>query len=169
MLATRADNLNAWIDSKFDGGQTAFELAGNNAPIIANSDITNYTGTNVISSNSISMYNTNVYGNRVTGSTLLTTNANIEGCNFLDSSPLFDKMLFSELDHHISNSTITGNAVVTIPNNQGYYPQSAVFSNSRLLANPTLSKLLVSIKAGGVPTVIINTPPTPYPQFLVTQ
>lgn len=169
MLATRADNLNAWIDSKFDGGKTAFELAGNNAPIIANSDITNYTGNNVISSNSISMYNTNVYGNRVTGSTLLTTNANIEGCNFLDSSPLFDKMLYSELDHHISNSTITGNVVVTIPSNQGYYPQSAVFTNSKLLSNPTLSKSLVNIKAGGTPTVIINTPSNPYPQFLVTQ
>jgi len=45
---------------------------------------------------------------------------------------------------------------------------SAVFSNSKLLANPTLSKLLVNVKAG-VPTVIINATPNPYPQLLVTQ
>lgn len=168
MLATRADNLNAWVDCNFNGGSTALDLAGNNAPIIANCDIRNYKGTNVIRSNTISIYNTNVFDNTVSGSTLLIAIANIEGCNFLDSSPMFDKMLYTELSHHILNSTITGNVLVTIPPNQGFYPQSGVFSNSKFQANSTLSKLLVNIKSG-VPTVIIDTASNPYPQLLVTQ
>ena len=168
MLATRADNLNAWVNCKFYGGNTALDLASNNFPIIANSEISNFVGTNVIRSNAISMYNTNVHGNSISSATLKVNGANIEGCNFLDNSPLFDKVLYNSVEHYVLNSTITGDALVTIPANQGYYPQSAVFSNSTLLANPTLSKLLVHIKAG-VPKVIIDTSPKPYPQLLVTQ
>lgn len=168
MKATRADNLNAWIDCNFDGGNIAFDLANQNAPIIANCDIKNYTGTNVIISNTISIYNTTVHNNTVSNSTLSVLGVNIEGCDFLDNTKMFSPILYNSLNHHIFNSTITGDAVVKITAGKGYYPQYAIFSNSRLLANPTFSKLLVNAK-DAVPIVIINTAPNPYPQFLVTQ
>jgi hypothetical protein len=56
MIATRANNLNAWVDCKFDGGGIALKLASQNATIVAKCDFTNYTGSNVITTNSISMY-----------------------------------------------------------------------------------------------------------------
>lgn len=168
MKATRANNLNAWINCNFNGGNIALDLANNNAPIIANCDIKNYSGTNVIISNAISIYSTNVYNNNVSNSTLSALGVNIEGCNFLDNTKMFSPILYNSMHHHIANSTITGDAVVKITSGKGFYPQYAVFSNSRLLANPTFNKLLVNSK-DAVPIVIINTFPDPYPQFLVTQ
>lgn len=168
MLATRADNLNAWVDCKFDGGTTALALGSQNNPIVANCDFSNFTGVNVIKTNAISMYNTNVFNNRVTGSTIVTSYANIEGCRFLDGTKMFSPMLYTSLNNHIVNSVITGDALANPPANQGYGKESAIFSNSTLSSNPTLSKLLVNVKEG-VPTVIINTTPTPYPQLLITQ
>jgi hypothetical protein len=168
MLATRADNLDAWVDCKFDGGKTALALGSQNAPLAANCDFTNYTGTNLITSNVISIYNSNLYNNRVTASTINTISSNIEGCQFLDNSPVYTPVVYNTLNNHIVNSTITGNVVTNIPANQGFGLESAVYVNSTFLANPTLSKLLVNVKAG-VPTVIINTTANPYPQLLVKQ
>ncbi|WP_289661653.1 hypothetical protein [Flavobacterium panacagri] len=168
MLATRADNLDAWVDCKFDGGKTALTLAGQNYPIIANSDFTNFNGVNVLTSNSISMYNVNVYNNKNTGSTIVSSYTNIEGCRFLDSSPMFSPMLYTSLNNHIINSVITGDVLANVPANKGFGKESAVYSNSSLLSNPTINKLLVNVKEG-VSTVIINEAPTPYPQLLVTQ
>jgi hypothetical protein len=168
MLATRADNLDAWVDCKFSGGKKALALSAQNAPLAANCDFTNYSGVNVITSNVFSIYNSNVYSNSITGSVINTINANIEGCQFLDNAPLFSPVLYNALNNHIVNSTITGNVVTNIPPNQGYGLESAVYVNSTFLANTALSKLLVNVKAG-VPTVIINTTPNPYPQLLVRQ
>lgn len=168
MLATRADNLDAWVDCKFDGGKTALALAGQNYPIVANCDFSNYNGVNVINTNAISMYNANVYNNNITGSTIVSSYTNIEGCKFLDNSRMFSPMLFTSLNNHIVNSVITGDVLANVPPNQGYGKESAVYSNSTLLANPTLNKLLVNVKEG-VPTIIINETPNSYPQLLVTQ
>lgn len=168
MLATRANNLNAWINCKFKGGDIALDLASQNAPIIANCDFSDYKGNNVINSNTISMYSCKLYNNTVTASTIKSSYVHIEGCDFLDSSDVFQKMIYTSLNHYIINSTITGNAVVNIPYNQGYYPQSAIFMNSKLVANASLSKLLVNIKQG-VPTVLLDGEPQPYPQLLVIQ
>ncbi len=169
MLATRPNNLNAWVNCKFDGGNTALDLLSNNGPIIANCDITNYSGTHVIRSNVISIYNTNIYGNNVSVSTINSLYTGIEGCNFLDNSPVFSPVIYNPINTFILNSTMKGNVVAVIPLNRGFYPQSAIFSNSTLVANPTISKLLTSIKDGGVPNILINTTPNPYPQLLVTQ
>jgi hypothetical protein len=168
MLATRADNLNAWVDCKFNGGGKALALGGQNAPLAANCDFTNYSGVNIISSNVFSLYNSNIFNNRITGSTISAINTNIEGCQFLDSNPVFAPVLFNPLTNNIVNSTITGNVVTVIPPNLGYGLESAIYVNSTFLANPTLSKLLVNVKAG-VPTVIINSTSNSYPQLLVTQ
>lgn len=168
MIATRTDNLNAWVDCKFDGGEIAFDLSQQSAPIIANCDFTNYNGVNLIKSNKISIYSSNFSGNTMSSSMINSPLSTIEGCNFLDASPMFSPVMSNTINNHIFNSVITGNVVVTIPLNQGYGLSSAIYSNSTLLANPTLSKLLVHVK-DGVSTVIINSTPTPYPQFLVTR
>lgn len=168
MLATRADNLDAWVDCKFDGGRTAIALNAQNAPLAANCDFTNFTGVNIISSNIFSIYNSNLYNNKVTSSIINSISNNIEGCQFSDNIPVFSPILFNPLNNQIVNSTITGNVVTVIPPNSGYGLESAIYVNSTFLANPTLSKLLVNVKAG-VPTVIINSTPNTYPQLLVTQ
>lgn len=168
MLATRADNLNAWVDCKFDKGTTALNLGGQNAPIIANCDFSNYNGVNVILSNTISIYNSKFFNNSVVSATIKSVVTNLEGCNLMDNANVFDPVLYNPIYGHIVNSTIKGNALTVIPPNKGYGGASLVLSNSSLLANPTVSKLLVNVK-NGVPTVIINSPPNPYPQLLVTQ
>lgn len=167
MVPTRPNNLDAWVDCKFDGGQIALSTAGN-FPTVANCDFTNYNGTNVIKSASISIYNTNVYNNNVTGSTISALSTSIEGCKFLDNAPMFSPIMFNTISNHIVNSVITGDVVVNVPVNKGYGKESSTYVNSTLSSNPSLSKLLVNVKSG-VPTVIINTTPTPYPQLLVTQ
>lgn len=167
MLATRADNLNAWLDCKFDGGKIALALQGNNSPIIANCDFTNFAGANIILTNSISIYSSNFYNNSITNSTINSVVTFIEGCSFLDNIKLFSPVMYTGTINYIFNSTVTGDVVVPKPSNL-YYESSAVYSNSKLLSNPTLSKLLVNVKAG-VPTVVINDIPNPYPQLLVNQ
>lgn len=168
MLATRADNLNAWVDCKFDGGETALNLSANNYPLAANSDFTNFKGKNVISSGEISFYSSNFYNNSNTGSTIKAIATYLEGCTFSDSAPMFSSVLYNPVYSYIVNSTITGSVTaLTIDGdwNSKYY---GIFMNNTFKANTTLSKLLVNIKEGAS-TVIINTASTPYPQLLVTQ
>ncbi len=168
MLATRADNLNAWVDCKFDGGDTALNLSANNYPLAANSDFTNFKGKNVISSGEISFYSSNFYNNSNTGSTIKAIATYLEGCTFSDSAPMFSSVLYNPVYSYIVNSTITGSVTaLTIDGdwNSKYY---GIFMNNTFRANTTLSKLLVNVKEG-TSTVIINTASTPYPQLLVTQ
>jgi hypothetical protein len=168
MVATRANNLNLWLDCKFSGGSSALVLGSNNNPIIANCDFSGYTGTNVISTNSISLYNSNFYNNSISESTIRSVVTYIEGCNFSDSSNLFTPVLYNPVNSFIFNSTVTGNAIPTIPPAKGYGTYSSVLSNSSFLSNTSLSKLLVNVK-DGVPIVVINAASNPYPQLLVTQ
>lgn len=169
MRATRADNLNAWINCKFDGGNQAFNLRNSGAPIIANSDIKNYVGEYILDVNAISMYNTNVYDNVMSKATITSPLVSIEGCNLLDNDDVFIEAQTNIQSHHILNSTITGNAIVVRSGGGvNIQPQNAIFINSNLLANPTFSKVLVNLK-DGVGIIVLDTTPTPYPQLLVTQ
>lgn len=167
MPATRPDNLNAWVDCKFDTGSVALSMGGQNYPVIANCDFSNYRGANVISSNSISIYSSKFYNNNPSSSVVNSMVTYIEGSNFLDSANMFSPVMYNSTYHYILNSTIAGNVIVTKPSNL-YYDSSAIYVNSTLSANPTLSKLLVNVKVG-VPTVVINSTPNPYPRLLVTQ
>lgn len=167
MPATRPDNLNAWVECKFDGGSKALSMTAQNYPVIANCDFSNYKGANVISSNTISIYSSKFYNNSPSASVINSMITYIEGSNFLDTAAMFSPVMYNSTFHYILNSTVAGNVVVAKPSNL-YYDSSAIYVNSTLSANPTLSKLLVNVKAGS-PTVIINTTPTPYPRFLVTQ
>lgn len=166
MIATRADNLNAWIDCKFDGGQRALDLSGHNFPIIANSIFSNYTGTNIIKSNGMSIYNS-IFNSNSSTATISVIRCNIEGSQFLDNEPVFSYVTNNTPRIHILNSVFNGD--VTVPDNgQSFTYPSAVYINSLLNANPTLSKLLVKVE-DKIPTVLLDATPTPYPQLLVTQ
>lgn len=167
MLATRPDNLNAWVECKFDRGQTALNMGGQNYPIIANCDFSNYNGESVINSNSVSIYSCNFYNNNPSASTFKSMITYIEGSTFSDNSKMFSPVVYNSTFHYIMNSKITGDVVVPKPSSM-YYDYSGIYVNSTLASNPALSKLLVNVKAG-VPAVIINNLPDPYPQLLVTQ
>ncbi|SHM42118.1 hypothetical protein [Flavobacterium saccharophilum] len=168
MLATRADNLNAWVDCKFSGGQTALTLGGNNYPIAANCDFTGFTGKQVISSGDISLYNSNFYSNSTTASTIKSINSYIEGCNFSDATTLFSSVIYNPVNAYIVNSTVTSTVSSLVIDGDWNSKYSGVFMNSNFKSNPTLSKLLVNVKEGTA-TVIINTASNPYPQLLVTR
>ncbi|OXA88989.1 hypothetical protein [Flavobacterium hercynium] len=168
MLATRPDNLDAWVDCKFSGGQTALHLAENNYPIAANCDFTGFTGKHIIISGDISLYSSNLYNNSVTVSTIKATKSYIEGSTFSDASSLFSSVKYNTVNAYILNSTVTGN-MTTLKTDIDYNSKySGVFMNNTFKANSSLSKQLVNIKEGTA-TVIINTDSNPYPQLLVTQ
>jgi hypothetical protein len=165
MLSTRSNNLNSWVDCKFDGGQVALKANGFSY-VIANCDFTNIVGDNVIYS-SASLYNSNFYNNTSAVSTLRSQTSRIEGCNFLDNANLLTKVQSNPTRTYIANSTVTGSILVDIPT-AAFGPYTGFFVNNNLIANPTLSKLFTHIKEN-VPTVVIDAAPNPYPQLLVTQ
>ncbi len=152
MRTARADNLNAWIDCNFSGNNVAIDLSAHNAPIIINSDFRNNTGLHIIEATpTIGLYSCNFYNNTA-NNIIKGETVHIEGCNFADNVPLFE----NQVDAYIVNSTTVGSI-----NN----------INNGLIVNsitPTLNKLLVNINAS-VPTTLIDTISTPYPQLLVTQ
>lgn len=162
MIGTRANNMDAWVDCKFDGGSQALN-GGGDSTIFANCDFTNYTGSNVIKTNGFSAFSCNFYNNSVTTATLSSVRNDFEGCNFLDNSDLFAPDINNSIVCNIINSTVVGNVLAN-----SNRPNSALFVNSKLLSNPTLSKLLVNVK-DNVPTIVIDETPNPYPQLLVTQ
>ena len=162
MQGTRANNMDAWVDCKFDGGGQAFN-GGGDSTIFANCDFTNYTGASVLETNSLFIYNSNFYNNTVTGAILNSMSNDFEGCNFLDNINLFTPNADNAILCNIVNSTVTGSISVGSARSI-----NATLVNSRLLSNSTLSKLLVNVKQG-TPLVVINATPNPYPQLLVTQ
>ena len=162
MKATRADNLNAWINCKFDNNTLAFDISGHNFPIAANCDFTNHKGANIIRDSPLALYNCNFYNNTVTDAIIRAQGSFMEGCNLLDNIPTFSSTVHYLMNNYILNSTLKGTVTRT------YGLTQDVFVNSNLISNPTLSKLLVNVK-DNVPTVILNTTPNPYPQLLVTQ
>jgi len=166
MIATRADNLNAWIDCKFDGGQRALDMAGQNFPIVANCHFTNYLGSNIIKSNTMSIYNS-IFNNNSSAATINVVRCNIEGSQFLDNEPVFSYVTNNAPRMYILNSIFNGDIIVP-DNGQSYTYPSAIYINNLFNVNPTLSKLLVKIE-DKIPTVLLDAIPTPYPQLLVTQ
>lgn len=166
MIATRADNLNAWIDCKFDGGQRALDLSGHNFPIIANSIFSNYSGINIIKSNTMSIYNS-IFNNNSSAAIISAVKCHIEGSQLLDNEPVFSYVNNNAPKTYLINSIFNGNVIVP-DNGQSYTYPSAVYVNSSFKSNPTLSKLLVKVE-DKIPTVLLDATPKPYPQLLVTQ
>jgi len=166
LYSSRASNLNAWVDCKFDGGNMAVDMRGETT-IFANCDFTNFTGDYALKSTNLNLINCNFYNNTNAKSTIYSILNNIEGCNFLDNIPLGSPIDGNPVQNFISNSTITGNAVV-VPDEIAWRPTYTTYVNNNLLSNPTFNGLLV-LGVSNTPTVILNAEPNPYPQFLVTQ
>ncbi|MBK0368813.1 hypothetical protein [Flavobacterium agrisoli] len=162
MRATRGDYLCAWINCKFDGNDLAFNTINLVTPIIANCDFTNHKGLNILSGSALSLYNCNFYNNKTTDAIVSAQGSFFEGCNLMDDIPVYSSTGQRNMVNSILNSTVKGNVLRNFGQNQ------SIFVNSSLLANPSLSKMLVNVK-DNVPTVLINESPAPYPQFLVTQ
>lgn len=162
MKANRANGINAWMDCKFDSNKVVIEAENNDFTILTNCDVTKNTGADYTISADLSYYNCKFENNTPTKATFMSRWTKIEGCDFLDNVKMFPEERHFEASYYILNSTITGDVVKTWGRNQ------AVYVNSNLLANPTLSKMLVNVKQG-VPKVLINATPKPYPQLLVTQ
>lgn len=168
MIATRADNLNAWINCNFNTGDVAFKLNHNNFPMIVNSNLSNYTGENVIQSEKISLYNCDISNNNVTKSTIKAISINLEGCNCTDDINLMGSVIFNSVNAFIVNSKIKGN-VSTLPIDLDWNSEfNACFVNSTLESNTALSKFISYIKQNN-PRVVIDEFSNPYPQLLVTQ
>jgi hypothetical protein len=165
-VALRANNLNAWVDCKYDGNVVAYKNSNNGSSIMANCDFTNNTGDYIINVASLSLYSCNFYNNTPSIATNKAIKLYIEGCNYNDNS------IFSHTDSTnnstllVVNSTINGNVLTR--NKSNNKEDDLLFINTALPFHPTLSKFMTRVTKGAS-TVIINAKPNPYPQFLVTQ
>jgi chitodextrinase len=163
MQATRADNLNAWVDCKFDGNGQATSLGNQNFPIFTNCDFSNHTGNVVIEGDPASYFSCN-FSNNNTSYIFNTKGGRFEGCNFNDNVTLFSDKEHFIIESYIMNSTVRGNL--------GRITKGMLI-NSNIISNPSLSKLIVNIQAPlivgnfGRTTVLIDDNATPYPQYLV--
>lgn len=154
MRTARADNLNAWINCKFDNNGTAANLNNHNYPFFANCDFTNHTGYYVLTANfTPALYSCNFYDNSTTR-IMDTNNPFVEGCEFLDDIPVFST---GTTDGYILNSTFVGSV--------GTLTQGMII-NSNMQSNTSLNKLMVKV-VSSTPTTLLSDEPTPYPQLLV--
>ncbi len=155
MIANRANNLNAWIDCKFDGNDIALNCSQSNGLYVSNSTFTNHTGAAVIGGNAVvSFYGCDFSGNGV--SNVVSANFHAEGCNFLDtgvSLQVTNKRAY--LWNNIINSTVPAIFQGTLINNE-------------VLNRSDLSKVMVDF-VNSTPRTIIDGAADAYPQLLVKQ
>jgi hypothetical protein len=155
MRTARADNLNAWINCNFVGNNVAVNLSAHNAPVMINCDFKNNSGTRIIEATpSIGLYSCN-FSNNTASNIIKGETVNIEGCNFMDASPLFE----TNVTAYIFNSTVVG-SLKNMP--------KAMLVNSNIQSDSSLNYSFVN-RVNNINSVILNDTPAPYPQLLVTQ
>ncbi|MCG9793506.1 hypothetical protein [Flavobacterium algicola] len=164
MHATRANNLNAWIDCNFIGNSLASSTYSTNGSFFLNCDFTNNVGENVIIGGEISLYGCNFDKNTSSRATTSFISLHIEGCTMLDTGRFADDAPFNDNSLLVLNSTIKGDVLTRTWSGSQY--DNCLFINSDLSAHPSISKLMTKVY-NGVPTVIINEPVNAYPQLLV--
>jgi len=166
MMALRSNNLNAWVDCKYDGNGVAYRGQNDNSSMIINSDFTNNTGDYLVNIAGLTMFNCNFYNNSPTIATFKYTRLYLEGCNFDDTSVFAHSSSSSDTALLVYNSTIDGDALTK--NKSSIKEDDTLFINTILTSHPALSRFMTKVSKG-ISTVIINSKPTPYPQLLVTQ
>jgi hypothetical protein len=164
--AYRGNNLNSWVDCKYDGNGIAYRNGSNNFSLMANCDFTNNNGTHVFDVGDLSLYNCNVSNNTPSIATVKAVNFYVEGCNFNDNSQFASSVLQNDNGLIVLNSTIKGNVVNR--NRTDGKKDNLLFINTSLPSHPTLSKFMMKV-TNGKPSVVIESAPNPYPQLLVTQ
>lgn len=162
MLADRPDNLNLWIDCKFDNNGLAMDAYYHNFTTFVNCDFTNHTGVAVMkSANSPFLLHNCEFSSNSTTNVFANKGNYIEGCNFLDNIPLNATTVNYNSFWYIMNSTITGTL--------GKITEGMLVNNS-IPSVPAYSKLLVNIKNSadvGQYQVLLDAASDPYPQFYV--
>jgi len=165
--AMRGNNLNSWVDCKYDGNQTAYVNGSNNFSIMANCDIRNTSGADyTLDVGDLSLYSCNFYNNTPNVSTAKAVNLYAEGCEFLDSVRFAQSVPNNDNGLLVLNSIINGDAVAR--NRTDGKKDNLLFINTTLTSHSGLNKFMTKV-TNGTPTVVINSEPDPYPQFLVTQ
>jgi len=163
--AMRGNNLNSWVDCKYDGNQTAYINGSNNFSIMANCDIKNTNGGDfTLDVGDLSLYNCDFYNNTPNIATSKAVNLYAEGCNFLDSVQLAQAVLQNDNGLLVLNSTITGNAVNR--NRTDGKKDNLLFINTALNSHNILNRFMTKV-TNGTPLVVIDSETNPYPQFLV--
>lgn len=175
MRATRANNLNTWLNCRFNRNKMALSLAGNNFAMAANCVFSNGQSReasgvvadydyieNAVVNGDASYYNCD-FTNNPNAFVFNSKNTFLEGCNLLgNSGSVFSNNEHYEDSHFIINSTVNGNL------GGAWGKRNGMLVNSIVTSNPELSKLLINLKEN-VFTVLIDQPSNPYPQLLVTQ
>lgn len=164
--AYRGNNLDAWVDCKYDGNGIAYTNGSNNFSIMANCDFINTYGNFTIEGGDLSLYSCDFYNNKPVIATTNFVNIYAEGCNFLDNVNFAKAVPNNDNGEIVVNSTIVGNVVSK--NRTDGKKDNSLFINTALPFHPTLSKFMVKV-TNGTPSIVINDSPTPYPQLLVTQ
>lgn len=154
----RPNNLNSWVNCKFEDNDLVLDFASNNALFMANTDFVNNNGSYLISGESaMSFYSCNFDNNSV-NALFNTIRIYAEGCNFNDNVPFFNGI---NRDVYLWNSNIS--STFNLGNiGQGY------FINNNITSNATLSKPMVEVVNGSALTVLDGTVNV-YPQLLVKQ
>ncbi len=156
MLAKRPNNLNAWIDCKFDGNGIAVDMEKAINPIFANCDFKNNRGEYIVGrDNASSFYNCNFSGNRAQGIFKLRK-AYIEGCNFSDNAPLFSHPTG---EGFIMNSTSSGGLGTM---------KHGILVNNTFRNDKELNFLVLELQDRRL-RKIVDRKSNPKPQYLVTK
>jgi len=164
--AMRGNNLNSWVDCKYDGNGIAYSNGSNNFSIMANCDFTNNKGNYTVQGGDLSLYSCNFYNNKPLIASTNLVNIYAEGCNFLDSVQFARVVPNNDNGAIVINSTIIGDVITK--NRADNKKDNSLFVNTALPFHPTLSKFMMKV-TNGKPSVVIESEPNPYPQFLVTQ
>lgn len=154
----RPNNLNAWVNCKFDSNDLVMDIGWNNAMYFANTDFTNNDGTYLFSGGSaISFYSCDFTGNSNTA-TFDIGQVYAEGCNFNDSNQFFNG---TSKELYLWNSNVSS-TINTSDINQGFSINNSITGNS------ALSKPMVEIISGSATTILDGVVDV-YPQLLVKQ
>lgn len=156
MLAKRPNNLNAWIDCKFERNNISVDMEKAINPVFANCDFKYNRGEYIVGRDkSSSFYNCNFTGNS-SKSIFKLRNGYVEGCNFSDNIPLFSH---PSSEGFILNSTVKGNLGTM---------RNGILINNNFSNNTSLSYLMVELR-DKKPLTIIDRRSNAKPQFLVRQ
>jgi hypothetical protein len=161
----RGNNLNAWINCKFDGNKLAMDTGSNSTCFAANCDFTKTHGEYIVKGGDFSYYSCNFYENPVTVASMQMVLSWIEGCNFMDKVRFNARYKYAPASCIVVNSTIAGD--VLKDEDDGREKDMSAYINTKLLSHPTISRMLMHIK-DKKPALVIDGNPNPYPQLLVT-
>ncbi|WP_149273598.1 hypothetical protein [Pareuzebyella sediminis] len=156
MVSLRPNNLNAWIDCRFDQNNLSVNMQRQINPIFANCDFENNVGEYIVGKERSSSFYNCRFINNATKSVFRLGHAYIEGCQFLDRVPLFSGFPSKGF---VLNSMVKGSLGSM---------NTGLLVNNKIDLDTSLNLRMVELKKDRRIT-IIDGKSDPTPQFLVTQ